>query len=311
VHPTLVNDDMRYWRMAPDPRLREHVLCYWMVEEAPRRFKREAFRHGEDLLIPDGHSEIVFNRDTTGFERWRLGARERGAHMRGSYLIGGRSHSVATHASAPVKLAGVKLTPRFLRALIGCPLHVFRDATLSLRDLGDASLLELEEKIALAKSASAVASLLDGFLLEATRRLRDQTSAADALLRKIHRDRGMTAIMRWARDARVDSRTLERSFCSATGMTPKQYARVIRFKRAYAALLAKDSPRRSLSAALDGFYDQSHFNREFRLFTGMAPGAKLSATLPQTMDITDHLLQAELLGPRSSISHAGELTAIT
>jgi AraC-like DNA-binding protein len=309
VQPTLVNDDMRYWRIAPHPRLREHVSCYWMVEEAPHR-PREHFRHGEDLLIPDGHSEIVFNRDTTGFERWQLGARERGVQMRGSYLIGGRSHSVATHASAPVKLAGVKLESRFLRALIGCPLHEFRDTTLSLRDLGDPALLELEEKIATARSANAVAGLLDGFLLPAMRRLRSETSAADALLRKIHRDRGTTPIMRWARDARVDSRSLERSFCSSTGMTPKQYARVIRFKRAYSVLLARDSPRRSLSAALDGFYDQSHFNREFRLFTGMAPSAKLAAQLPQMMDITDHLLQAEH-GARVSISHADGLTAIT
>jgi AraC-like DNA-binding protein len=301
---------MRYWRITPDPRLREHVLCYWMVEEAPR-CRRERFQHDEDVLIPDGHSEIVFNRDTTGFERWRLGARERGTHMRGSYLIGGRSHSVATHASAPVKLAGVKLESRFLRALIGCPLHEFRDATLSLRDLGDAGLIELEEKIAAARSASAVAGLLDGFLLQAMRRPRSEPSAADELLRKIHRDRGTTPIMRWARDARVDSRSLERSFCSATGMTPKQYARVIRFKRAYSALLARDTPRRSMSAALDGFYDQSHFNREFRLFTGMAPSAKLAADLPQTMDITDHLLQAELAGPRASVSHTDELTAIT
>ncbi len=310
MHPTLVSEDMRYWCIAPDPRLRGHVLCYWLVEEAPPR-PRERFAHGEDLLIPDGYSEIVFNRDTTGFERWRLGARERGVHMRGSYLIGGRSHSVATHASAAVKLAGVKLESRFLRALIGCPLHEFRDATLSLRDLGDAGLLELEEKIAVAGATSAVASLLDGFLLQAMRRLRSESSAADALLRKIHRDRGTTSIMQWARDARVDSRNLERSFCSATGMTPKQYARVIRFKRAYSALLAPDTPRRSLSAALDGFYDQSHFNREFRLFTGMAPGAKLAARLPQTMHITDHLLQSELAGPRASVSHAGELTAIT
>ena len=106
-------------------------------------------------------------------------------------------------------------------------------------------LLELEERSAVRRrTADAVASLLDGFLLQAMRRLRSESAAADALLRKIHRDRGSTSIMRWARDARVDSRRLERGFCAATGMTPKQYARVIRFKRAYPQIIAPDTPRR-------------------------------------------------------------------
>jgi AraC-like DNA-binding protein len=295
VHPTLVTADMCYWRIAPDPRLREHVLCYWVVQDSPDTPSR-AFRHSEDLMIPDGHSEIVFNRGTSGFERWQLGAREHSQHMGGSYLIGGRSHSISTHTQVPVTLAGVKLDSRFLRELIGSPLHEFRDTTLSLRDLGDAALLALEDRIANAASAATIAALLNEFLLDALRRVTRAATATDALLRKIHRDRGATPILRWARDARIDSRSLERRFCAATGMTPKQYARVIRFKRAYHSIIAPQATRRPLAAALEGFYDQSHFNREFRLFTGLAPSAKLAGNTGRAMNITDHLLQTELAG---------------
>jgi len=282
---------MRYWRIAPDPALRERVQCYWMVEDAAGRNPASHDRHGEDLLIPDGHSEIVMNRGTAGFERWQLGARERSEHMCGSYIIGGRSHSVGTHTEAPLRLAGVKLDSRFLRALIGSPLHEFRDTTLSLRDLGDAALLELEDRVANARGAAEVAALFDEFLLAAQRRLQRTPTAADALLHDIRRDRGATAIMRWVRDARVDSRNLERTFCAATGMMPKQYARVIRFKRAYHAVIA---PSRRPLTAIEGFYDQSHFNREFRHFTGVAPGARLAGAMAATTQIADHLLQAEL-----------------
>ena len=281
---------MRYWRIAPDPRLSEHVLCYWMVEDAPRE-RAPPFRHGEDLLLPDGYSEIVFNRGSAGFERWQLGARERSEQMRGSYIIGGRSHSVGTHTAEPLQLAGVKLDSRFLRTLIASPLHAFRDTTLSLRDLGDAGLLELEDRIANALTAAEIAPLFDEFLLAALRRLQPAPSATDALLQEIQRDRGATPIMRWARDARIDSRSLERTFCAATGMTPKQYARVIRFKRAYHSLIA---PARQPLTAIEGFYDQSHFNREFRFFTGMAPGARRAGAMASATNITDHLLQAEL-----------------
>jgi len=282
---------MRYWRIAPDPRLSEHVLCYWMVEDVARE-SAPRFRHGEDLLLPDGYSEIVFNRGSAGFERWQLGAHAASEHMRGSYVIGGRSHSVGTRTSAPLRLAGVKLDPRFLREIIGMPLHEFRDSTVSLRDLGHAGLEKLEDRIAETSCAKTTAALLDGFFLSALRRAQGQATPADALLRRINRDRGSTPIMHWARDASVDARSLERAFCAATGMTPKQYARVIRFKRAYHSLLA--ATRRPLTSALDGFYDQSHFNREFRHFTGVAPSVRLADSMHQTTNITDHLLQADL-----------------
>jgi hypothetical protein len=198
VQPTLVTADMHYWRIAPDRRLRGQVICYWVVEDAPRRAPRPPFQHDEDLLIPDGHSEIVFNRGSTDFERWPLGKREQSQRIRGSYLIGGRAHSVATHAEVPLRLAGVKLESRFLRELLDVPLDEFRDSTLSLRDLGDAALLELEEKIADAACATEVAALLDEFLLGAPRRALE-TSATDALLRSIQRERGATPILRSAR----------------------------------------------------------------------------------------------------------------
>lgn len=301
MQPTLNTTDMRYWRVAPDPRLRELVQCYWMVEDAPERTAAPRVQHGEDLLLPDGYSEIVFNRGATGFERWPLGARERAEHMRGSYIIGGRAHSVGTLTSEPLRLAGVKLASRFLRELIGVPLHAFRNDTLSLRDLQSAAMLELEDRVAAAASVPAITRLFDEFLLGAQRRTRPDASATDALLRRIHRDRGTTPIMHWARSAGVNARSLERAFCASTGMTPKQYARVIRFKRAYHTLLGP--ALRPLAAALDGFYDQSHFNREFRYFTGMAPTARLAKGSRHATHVTDHLLDAELSADSRSRFH--------
>ena len=171
---------MHYWRIAPAPALREHVQCYWMVQDAPHRESAPRIRADEELLIPDGHSEIVFNRSGASFERWRLGARESVEHMGGSYIIGGRSHSVSTHTAQPLQLAGVKLDSRFLRALIGAPLHEFRDTTLSLRDLGDAPLLDLEDRVANARGAAEVTHLLDDFLLAALSRVKREPTATDA-----------------------------------------------------------------------------------------------------------------------------------
>jgi AraC-like DNA-binding protein len=191
-----------------------------------------------------------------------------------------------------MRLAGVKMDPRAMRALIRTELSEFRDETLRLNDLGCAPLLALEDAAANLRTAEDIIALLDRFFLEALRGLMPARDAVDALLLRIHEDRGSTSIMRWANDARIDARRLERGFCAATGMTPKQYARVIRFKRTYREILSRGNGA-SLSAQLDGFYDQSHFNREFRHFTGVAPTVKLAGRMTQGMVVSDHLLQAE------------------
>jgi AraC-like DNA-binding protein len=282
--------DMRYWRVAPDPRLRSVVACYWAVDTDRIDARIRAQEPCEDLLIPDGFSEIVFNRGCAGFDRWQLGARNRNQFMGRSYVIGGRSHSINTRAEEPLRLAGVKLDSRFLRAIIRTPLSEFRDATLALADLGDAPLLALEDAVGNARCLDAIIGLLDDFFLAALRDLRNHRNAVDALVERIERDGGTTPIMGWARQAGVDPRSLERSFCASIGMSPKQFARVLRFKKHYQALISAGRKPKTLSANLEGYYDQSHFNREFRHFTGVAPGTKLAGRMSQGMRVTDHLL---------------------
>jgi hypothetical protein len=146
--PTLVRDDMRYWRMQPDERLRPRVICYFLVEPTGQTPPGERVppERQQQLLLPDGYSEIVFNLDAA-FERWAIGQPEQRAVMSSSYLIGGRSHSVLTCNRGAVRLAGAKLDSRLLRAIIGMPLSEFRDSTLTLSEVGARPLLDLDESI--------------------------------------------------------------------------------------------------------------------------------------------------------------------
>lgn len=60
--PTFVGGDLRYWRMQPDERLRPWVICYFLVEPIGETPADESAPPGsqQQLLLPDGYSEIVF-----------------------------------------------------------------------------------------------------------------------------------------------------------------------------------------------------------------------------------------------------------
>jgi len=281
---------MRYWRLKPDARLRPWILCYWMVEPDPET-ESDADPDKLQLLIPDGHSEIVF-RFAGSFTRWSIDTPEKRVQMAASYVIGGRSKSVFTQSAGGLRLAGVKLDPRALRALIGMPLSALRDITVACRDIGVAALSELEERIASLRSVDQLAGAFDQFFLGTMTDEMGEGDAVARLLERIRATQGSLSILQWARNNRVDPRTLERRFVAQVGMVPKQFARIERFKYSYHRLGIRQQGK--CRAYLDPYYDESHFNREFKHFLGMSPMTWLDHRAESRTTIADHLLEGEL-----------------
>ena len=67
----------------------------------------------------------------------------------------------------------------------------------------------------------------------------------------------------------VSERQLERRFLARVGVTPKRFATLRRFERAVAR--ASTAPSLTAAALDAGYYDQSHFIRDFRRFVGSSP----------------------------------------
>ena len=294
MNPTLERDDMRYWRMQPDERLRPWVICYFLVEPSgqSRPGERVFPESQQQLLLPDGYSEIVFNLDAA-FERWSIGQPDERAVMGSSYLIGGRSYSVLTRNLGAVRLAGAKLDSRLLRAVIGIPLNEFRDSTLTLSEINARPLLDLDESIQGARAPEHIKADLDRFFLRTLGAASPEDPVVGELLEQIQLSRGTLSIMKWLRAEHIDSRTLERRFCTCMGMMPKQYARIVRFKHSYHRLMFAEPGTAARGTHLDPYYDQSHFIREFRQFLGAAPSARLSGRMLPVTTVSDHLLQGE------------------
>ena len=297
IEPTMAREGMRYWRLQPDVRLRPWILCYWMVEPDPETATAQSAAASDpdklQLLIPDGHSEIVF-RLAGSFTRWDIDKPDVRAQMCASYVIGGRSKSVFTRSIGGLRLAGVKLDPRALRALIKMPLTEFRDNTVACADLGATALSDLEDEVANLRTVDQLVSVLDRFFL---RRLTDEVgeeTAVSHLLERIRATQGAQSILQWAREQRIDSRTLERRFVARMGMTPKQYARIDRFKWSYRQLSSHRPGERCTH--LEPYYDESHFSHEFRHFVGTSPMSWLGKSAQFRTTIADHLLDGELDG---------------
>ncbi len=82
---------------------------------------------------------------------------------------------------------------------------------------------------------------------------------------------GEVGIARLAAELDASPRTLLRRFRRATGLAPKEFARITRLLRTAHSLLPQGMPEWARLAVELGYADQPHLVREFRELTGLSP----------------------------------------
>jgi AraC-like DNA-binding protein len=98
-----------------------------------------------------------------------------------------------------------------------------------------------------------------------------QDAAVGAALATIERSAGRVRVIELAREAGIGVRQLERRFRDRVGLSPKRLATIVRFQRAFGAIAAGRDATLTEIAHDSGYFDQSHFIRDFRRLAGCSP----------------------------------------
>lgn len=84
---------------------------------------------------------------------------------------------------------------------------------------------------------------------------------------------GMTTVSKICRLFNIAPRTLERHFNETMGISPRKMLRILRVRHAIRLINEKPDIHLTQISYLIGYYDQSHFIRDFRKTTGTTPGS--------------------------------------
>jgi AraC-like DNA-binding protein len=151
----------------------------------------------------------------------------------------------------------------------GQPLHeVFRESVSLDHFILRSELLCLEEQLAEAPTNPERISRLEKFFLGRLRRT-EPDKLVLAALSLIHTSKGRIRIKDLALQLHTSQSPLEKRFRAAVGASPKKFASIVRLKNVLLQYTAAGSLTELGYEA--GFYDQAHFIREFKAFTGHTP----------------------------------------
>lgn len=170
---------------------------------------------------------------------------------------------------------GIKFRPGGFHPFLQEPVSTLANRSLPARAVFGIACESLAPRIAACATVDAMMAVAETFLLgnlPAPDPASDPDIArAGALVSTIADDLGITSVDCLMTTAAIDKRTLQRLFQKYVGIGPKWVIKRYRLHEAVARIQAGAPVDWAALAAELGYFDQSHFGRDFRALVGQSP----------------------------------------
>lgn len=261
---SLLSWAMYYKVLPPHPDLRSYIGCYWILKTDATSIG------GEEIIIPDGYAEIILNLGTA--YSWKSTAYQTECLIKDTHIVGQRNASVSVKLPPYLYQIGIKIKPQAMHSFLNLPVSQLANHLIHTNDLFDPTLTHLADKLFASEIESEQKQSLDAYFLQKLKSPVVIDAITGYCVNYITARKGLARMDALKNILGIDYRTLERRFKTRVGLTPKEFARVIRFKNVYKAFRKNQATDNAYF--LDwGYYDQSHYIKEFKQFMGNTPSA--------------------------------------
>ncbi|MFD3514777.1 helix-turn-helix domain-containing protein [Streptomyces sp. NPDC058657] len=227
-------------------------------------------------LVPRGRAVVVINLGEPFAQVFRLGETGPAVRVVGSLVAGLEDGPRVCDHPGGQEAIRLELTPLGAYRLFAVPMRELTNTVLELRDVLGPGADELVERMSATRDWTRRFDLLDAALLTRLERGPDPSPEVVHAWRLLTRSAGTIPVARIAAEVGWSHAHLVRRFTHQVGLTPKMSARVLRFHRSVELLSHGGSDLREV-AAICGFYDQAHLNREFRALADVTPAEMAAA----------------------------------
>lgn len=248
---------MIYERIPPDPALSGLINCFWLVDSEND--------HSINIqkVIPDGFPEMIFHYG----DSYKININGSWEVQDNSLLAGQIKNHFFLENTGKSGMIGIKFMPAAISKLFNINMAELVDSVLPLKS-------RIEHPITgLTPGLDNISAFIEEFQKTIKQLINvdeEGNTAVELAVSILYERKGLISIKDLCERVDLNKRQLERLFLKYVGLSPKFYSRVIRFGYTFELMKTNDQTWSDL-VYQSGFYDQSHFIKNFKEFTGEDP----------------------------------------
>ncbi len=251
---------MIYKNIPSTHTLSDYIKSFWLVDSVGDSTIRQ------EKIIPDGYPEMIFHYG----DRYRANISGKW-NVQSKFLIAGQiTNHFFLENTGVSGMMGIKFQPWAIKELFGFDMHPLVNKVIPFPKSLHNNLKALKEiaisEVAFEDKVNTIEKLIIDI---ASKRVHKQDRFQKSVMLIIN-SKGALSLNEIRDQIPVSERGLERYFKYHIGLSPKHYSRIIRFSNIFTLVQQKHFEWTDVSF-LAGFYDQSHFIKNFKEFTGEEP----------------------------------------
>ncbi|SHF82115.1 Helix-turn-helix domain-containing protein [Fodinibius roseus] len=251
---------MIYREYKPSPQLAVYVECYWSAKAEQPPFNEQ------ESLIPDGTIELMFNFG----DHYSQVIDDREKLIKGSHVIGIRKQSLFISQTSKQNFFSIRFKPGGFFPFFKIPVYKFANGFYQISELFNRELNTLEYQLYEAANNRKRVEIIEQFLLNKLSQQPEDFAFVQTCAKRLVTDSSCT-VEHLADQFSSNYKTIERKFLDVIGLTPSKLRTVKRFNQAVHAMYSGNYNSLAEIAYASGYYDQSHFIRQFKKLASATP----------------------------------------
>jgi AraC-like DNA-binding protein len=243
--------------IQPHQSLRPYIDRYWVWEDEANLPK----------LLPGTGCEVMFHYRNP----FSLYDDRSEVQLPECHLICPRHMPSRAKPSGQVGFISVRFRSGAFRHFCRIPMNEMVDSILDLKQIWGGQGASLERGVLESSHLEERIHCIEQFFLSCLQQNEKQETWLDRAINEVYYRFDSLSLSDLSRQYAVSERHLQRKFKEATGVGPKYFQRVARFQTTLKELILNHQTEYLDTALTYGYYDQSHFLKDFKQFVDESP----------------------------------------